>query len=114
MTFEDVRAVALVLPGVEDSTSYGTASLKVRGKFLARLKEDGERLVVKVGFDERDMLMAAEPETFFITEHYRAYPNMLVRLASVDPGTLRRLLVQTWRESAPKTLVKAFDAERGG
>ncbi len=110
MTFEEVRAIALALPGVEDATSYGTPALKVRGKLLARLKEDGETLVVKVGFDEREMLMEAAPAAFFITDHYRAHPWMLVRLASVEPGTLRRLLVQAWREVAPKMLVQAFDA----
>lgn len=114
MTFDEVRAVGLALPGVEDSTSYGTPALKVRGKFLTRLKEDGQSLVVKVGFDEREMLMEAEPATFYITDHYRAYPAMLVRLASVEPGTLRRLLLQTWRAAAPKTLVKAYDAANGG
>ncbi len=41
------------------------------------------------------MLMEAEPETFFITDHYRAWPYMLVRLESVAPGTLQRLLRQT-------------------
>ena len=35
MTFEHARVIAHQLPGVEDSTSYGTPALKVRGKLLA-------------------------------------------------------------------------------
>jgi hypothetical protein len=112
LSFDDVRAIALGLPGVEEGSSYGTPGFRVRGKLLARLKEDGTSLVVRISFDERELLMEAEPETFYITDHYRAWPTMLVRLSQVDPGTLKRLLVQHWREIAPKTLVKAYDAER--
>lgn len=41
-TFDTVREIALSLPGVEEGTSYGTAAFRVRGKFLARLREGGE------------------------------------------------------------------------
>jgi hypothetical protein len=112
LTFAEVRDMALALPGVEESTSYGTASLKLGKKMLARLKEDGETLVLKVGFDEREMLMEAEPAVFFITDHYRGYPNVLVRLAKVHPPTLRRLLEQAWREAAPKRLLRDFETRR--
>jgi hypothetical protein len=44
----------------------------VRGKFLARVRDDGETLVVKCGDDERDFRMQADPATFFTTDHYRA------------------------------------------
>jgi hypothetical protein len=53
--------------------------------------------------------MKAEPETFYITDHYRDYPAVLVRLANVDPGMLRHLLEQAWRQAAPKRLVAAYD-----
>ena len=109
MTFDEVRQLALAWPGVEDGSSYGTPALKVRGKLLCRLKEDGETLVVRVSFDEREMLMEAEPETFFITDHYKPWPSMLVRLNSVAPGTLSRLLRQTWREQASKRMLADYD-----
>ena len=113
MTYEDVRAFAFKLPGVTDGTSYGHSSLKAHGKFLTRLKEDGDSLVCPgVGFDEREMLMQAEPQTFYITDHYRNYPYVLIRLSRVEPGTVERLLERQWRTTAPKKLLKAFDAER--
>jgi hypothetical protein len=114
LTFTDVRDMALALPGVEESTSYGTPSLKLGKKMLARLKEDGETLILRIGFDERDMLMEAEPDIFFITDHYRGYPSVLVRLAKVYPPTLQRLLEQAWKEAAPKRLLRDFEARRGG
>ncbi len=109
VTFESVRRLALALPGVEEGLSYGTPGFRVRGKFLARLWEDGETLVVKCGDDERDFRMQSDPETFYSTEHYRGYPTVLIRLASVKPSVLAEVLEQAWRRSAPKRLVAEFD-----
>lgn len=95
------------LPGVEQGTSYGTPALKVRGKLLARLREDGETLVIKVTDDVRDALISADPETFFITDHYAGYPYLLVHLASVRHDALRELIEQAWRRVAPKRVVAA-------
>jgi hypothetical protein len=106
--------MAFAFPGVEEGTSYGTPALKVKGRLLVRLKEDGETLVVRVGIDERDMLIEADPDAFFVTEHYRAYPSVLARLSKVRPATLRRLIGQAWRDMAPKRLVRDFDTGRAG
>ena len=107
MTYDEIVKLALELPGAEESTSYGTPALKVAGKMLARKHQDGVSIVLRVSFDEREMLMEAEPATFYITDHYRNYPALLARIETVDPGTLKRLLEQTWREVAPKKLLKA-------
>jgi hypothetical protein len=94
-----------------EGTSYGTPAFKVGGKLLARLREDGESLVIRIGFLERDVQMRADPETFYITDHYLNYPAMLVRLPRVGAAKLRELLEQAWRLVAPKRLVQARDAE---
>ena len=104
VTLETVRALALALPETEEGTSYGTPAFRVHKKFFARLREDGETLVVKVDLDEREVLMEAHPEVFFITDHYRGYPLMLVRLPAVEREQLRELLEEAWRRSAPKKL----------
>jgi hypothetical protein len=114
VTLRTVRRLALALPGVEEGPCYGTPGFRVRGKFLARLREDGATLVVKCGDDERDFRMQADPGTFFITDHYRGYPAVLVRLASVRPADLRDVLEQAWRRSAPKRLVAEYDRGRSG
>ena len=64
----------------------------MRGKLIARLKEDGESLVVGTMFEEREEMMRAEPETYYITDHYLKYPWVLVRLPKVHPDALRDLL----------------------
>jgi hypothetical protein len=94
------------LPGVEESTSYGTPALKVAGKLVARLWDDGETLVLKCDPDERDLLIEAAPQTFFLTDHYRGYPWILVRLSQAPPQTLERLFTQAWRSTAPLKLRK--------
>ncbi len=113
INFESVRRLLLALPGVEEGPCFGTPGFRVRGKFFARLRDDGETLVVKCGDDERDLRMQADPETFFTTDHYRGYPTVLVRLARVDSRTLRGLLEAAWRRGAPKRLVAAHDAKGG-
>jgi len=112
VTFDTVRQIAGALPGVEEGTSYGTPALRVRGKFFVRLREDGESLVVKVGHDERDMLLAADPKVFFITDHYVGYPAVLVRLSVIDADLLRSVLEDAWRRVAPQRLVTAHDTQQ--
>jgi hypothetical protein len=97
MTFEDVRKIALKFPHVEDGTSYGTPALKVKKKFFVRLREDGDSLVIGVPFEERDALMAEQPETYYITDHYLKYPYVLVRLSKVSEDALRDLLKGAYR-----------------
>ena len=96
MTYEQMRKMALGMAGVEEGTSYGTAALKVRGNLMARLKEDGETLVLATTFEEREGLIAEEGETYFITDHYLNYPWVLVRLKKVKPEALRELLKRAW------------------
>jgi hypothetical protein len=97
LTFKDARRIALSLDNVEESTSYGTPAFKVGGKLIARLREDGESLVVGTTFEEREEMMAAEPETYYITDHYLKYPWVLVRLSRVHSDALRDLLSRAWR-----------------
>ena len=87
----------------------------MKGKFLTRLRpEDQSIVLVDVSFDEREMLMEAEPQTFHFTAHYKDYPAVLARLESLHPGSLRAFLERRWRNVAPKTVIKAYDAERSG
>ena len=59
--------------------------------------------------EERDVLLQMDPDVYFLTDHYRAYPAILVRLAQVRRGQLADLLELAWRAQAPKRLVAAFD-----
>jgi hypothetical protein len=110
ISFAEVCRLASALPGVSESTSYGTPALKVKGKLFARLKEDAETLVLKMDFVNRDLLIHSQPDLYFITDHYRDYEWMLVRLARVSKSEFQELLVDAWRLAAPRTLRAAYDA----
>ncbi|MGB7212672.1 MAG: MmcQ/YjbR family DNA-binding protein [Gemmatimonadales bacterium] len=111
MTPAAVRKAILDLPAVEEGRAYGTRGYKVKGKFLARFRDDETVLVLRCGFDERDFRLRADPVTFFVEPHYDGYPAVLVRIAKVRPAVLREVLIEAWRRQAPKRLVAAFDRE---
>lgn len=111
MTFDDVRKIALAWPEVEDGKSYGTPALKVRKKLLARLREDDETLVMLgVPLDEREMLIESQPKIFYVTDHYRDYPTVLIHLSKAKRGNIEPLLRRRWKELASKAAVKDYDA----
>jgi len=103
-TFDTVRTLAASLPGVEEGTSYGTAALKVRGKLFVRLKEDGETIVLRTDDFERAHMLQTHPKIFFITDHYRDWPWVLVRLKAVRRPMLKDLIEGAWQRAAPKSL----------
>ncbi len=115
MKEKDVEALILSFPEVERGTSYGSPSFKVAGKFFTRIRDEDDSIVLTdVGFDEREMLMEAEPKTYHLTPHYKDYPVVLARMKTIDKAALKAMLTRIWRRKAPKKLVKAFDAEQKG
>jgi hypothetical protein len=112
VTFETVREIAHELPGAVEGTSYGTPAFRVGGTLFVRQHQDGKSLVIKIDHDQRALRMSADPETFYITDHYRDSPWMLVGLATVDPDDLRDLLADSWQLSAPNRLLSARDSDQ--
>jgi hypothetical protein len=110
--FDAVRRLALSLPGVEEGTSYGTPAFRVGGRILARFHQDGESLVLKVEYAAREVLTGSHPETFYVTDHYRCYPLMLVRLKNVESGLLQGLIEDAWRGLASKRAIAEYEASR--
>jgi len=111
--WDDVVEIASRLPGVEVGTSYGTPSLKVRGKFMCRLRTDPDALVLRVvDMGEREALLQGQPDVFYTTPHYDGYPAVLVRLQDADLVELAELIEEAWRIRAPKRLIKEYDDSR--
>ncbi len=98
-------------PGVEESRSYGTPSLKVKRRFLRSEAEGG--LAIHCDMMEREMLMQAAPETFYITDHYASYPMVLINLDTARWEALPDIIERAWRMVATPKLVKEFE-ERSG
>ena len=115
--FDIVRTVGLLLPDVEAATKYdGSPVLKVQGCFMAGLatheSAEPETLVLRCGFEDRQRFLEDAPETYYVTEYYRRYPVVLVRLSRVDRGILRDLLSMSWRLTAAKRRFRPATEEK--
>lgn len=109
-TWKTVQKIAATLPDMEEGTSYGTPSFKVRGgKFMLRMRNDDEvatnTLVLRTS--EKEALLADDRGIFFSTPHYDDHPTILVRLAKVGERELRELVTEAWRLTAPARIRKA-------
>lgn len=106
--FDVVLDAARTLPAVDQATAWGASALKVRGKMLAcqaiHKSAEPNSIVVKIPFDQRDELIAAEPDVYYLTEHYVNYPSVLVRLSRIHRDALRDLLALACRcaDAKPK------------
>lgn len=101
MTFDDVRKMGLALPDVEESSAYGGFALKVRKTLFAcaaiNKSAEPNSLMVRLGMEERDKLLKARPDIYYVTPHYAPYPCVVVRLAKIPRNDLRELLGMSWR-----------------
>ena len=106
-------ALALGLPEVEETTSWGEPCLKAHKKLWVWWSPHEDAPVFKMAKEEREMLIEAEPETFFCTPHYQAHNLILMHPENLDMAWVKHTLVRTWRAQSPKRFLKAYDAEHG-
>lgn len=106
VTFATVRQIGRTLPGVEESTTYGSPALKLKGVLLACIaihrSAEPNSLAVRVALDQRDTLLAEAPDVYYVTPHYVDHPFVLVRMGRVRPDALEDLLVSARRLAAAK------------
>jgi hypothetical protein len=99
---EDVRRVALALPGVVERVSWGQPAWFAR-TLMARMWDEG---ILTVKTEEREALAAGAPTTFFWTPHHERSPRLvLVRLDQVSTDELAELITESYRiAGVPKGL----------
>ncbi len=104
--FDLVRKLAMNLPDVEEGTIHGAPSWKLHGKLLAcpaiHRSAEPNSLLVKIAPQERTQLLSAEPATYYVTDHYRKDPVILVRLSTIDRKSLQALLKGAWLFASEK------------
>lgn len=110
--FEKLRKAAGALPEVEDHIWYGTPALKVGKRSFCRVK-DADTVVLLLDMEEKEMLMAAAPDLFFETDHYRGWPAVLLRIHDVSAEELAHRLERAWLRVAPKKLAQAWRQRAG-
>ncbi len=107
MTWEDVVAYAVTLPEVAETTSYGTPSLKVAGKLMARLRSEAEGgLAVKCSAIDKVALVGGDDPAYYTTPHFDGYNYVAVNLDLAQPDELFELIADAWHIAAPATLRK--------
>jgi hypothetical protein len=60
------------------------------------IREIALALAVRIDFDQRAKLLAADPSVCYVTDHYMNYPTVLVRLSRIDRESLTDLLGLAW------------------
>jgi hypothetical protein len=112
---EAARRIAASLPEAEDNSTADSLAFSVHGKGFAwswKERVDPKRprrsrldvLALRCPPEEKDAILASDPEKFFNEDHYRGFPAVLVRLEKVGEKELRALLTAAWRCQAPKSL----------
>ena len=105
--FARVQQIGLTLPDVTAATGYdGSPRLHIGGCFMAGLathpSAEPESLVVRATSDERELLVEDAPQTYYLTDYYRKYAVVLIRLAHIDEEALREMLSISRRLTLPK------------
>ncbi len=105
--FDVVKELGCSLPNVEATTKYdGSPVLKTHGAFMAGLavhaSAEPDTLIVRTKLEEREGLLEDAPETYYVTDYYRRYPVVLVRLSRLNRDALRELLTGSWQMTVEK------------
>ncbi len=114
--FDAVRGIGLSLPDVEESTIHRSPALKLRGKLLTCIpvhrSAEPDSLAVCIDFEKRSVLLSSTPDIYYLTDHYREHPVVLVRLSRIGLGELRNLLEMAWQFVNAQARDRARSARR--
>ena len=110
ITADELRQVVRSLPEAEERETWGHPTFRVRDRMFAAMSDDGQEASVKATRQEQAALVSAAPETFGIPAYVGRHGWVSIQLATVDPAEVRELIVEAWRQTAPKRLVAAYDS----
>lgn len=111
--FEPIKNIALTFPGTEESTSHeNTPSIKVRGKLMCRLHENGEFFAIHFDLDKRDEYLESYPEIFHLPNHYKPYPYICMWTHSYNKKLLSEILELSWKALASKKQIKEWETTK--
>ena len=105
-----LRRTALSFPEAEEVETWGQATFRVRKKMFCILSTDGSRASLKATLESQSELIAADPDVYGIAPYVGRHGWVVVDVPLADAGEVAELLEDGWRLTAPKTVVRAFDA----
>ena len=113
LTSAEAWKIILALPGAEERLWFNQPSGFIHDRFLSKVHKKEEAVTLQVGSMEmRDMMLEAEPELFYITDHYRKFPFVLVRLSALTKTVLKEMLVGRAAQLAAMPVKKARRAAK--
>jgi hypothetical protein len=87
------RQIILAIPGTEERLWFHQPAVFLHDRFLAKTHHKEDAVTLQVGSMEmRDMMLEAEPKLFYITDHYRKFPFVLIRLSALSNTVLKEIL----------------------
>jgi len=110
VTGEAARRLALGFPEAVEKETWGHPTFRVRDKMFMAMDEDGTSVTVKASKEAQAALVGSEPETFSVPAYVGQHGWVAVRLDRVDREELAELIDEAWRMTAPKRVVKAYEA----
>jgi hypothetical protein len=111
-TFEDVRRISLSLPEAEEILTWETdVTFRVRSKIFAIGGDGADHVSIKATPAAQADLIDRDPETFASAAYVGRFGWVTVDLRRIDDETLRTLLREAWRLTAPKRVVTAATLE---
>ena len=111
MTAGDFRRLALELPQATEWAQMGQPDFRVGGKTFASLWPAGERGILKLTQEQQEMLVSAEPELFAPVSGVMGRKGWTrMEFDAADEVTAKSVLGMAWRNTAPKRLAAAHEA----
>ena len=108
MTEAEFRALCLALPEVVEGFNMGSTFFKANGKDLARLLGGDRAMFTGVPVEEVEMLVEAEPATFWADSHYKNARCLVAHLGPLTPDVARAFLERRFRAVAKRSVLKAW------
>ena len=105
MRIDAVRRFALSLPEVTEEPHFHFSSFRIRGKIFATVPPDEKHLHIFAGDEQRDLMVATEPQAYEKLWWGKKVVGLKVALAKAKSGDVRELLQSAWRKKAPKRLL---------
>ena len=104
-TLQDVRAIALALPEVEEHVTWGTdVNFRIRNKMFAIGGEGSDGIAIKASLTTQTDLIDLDPDTFSRAAYVGRFGWVNVRLERIDRPLLEKLVRDAWRSTAPAKL----------
>lgn len=111
MAHADLRKLALALPDAEEIETWGHPTFRVRNKMFAGMAADGSTCSLKASPEEQRACVGSDPDTFFVPKYVGKHGWIGINLDRVEADELEELVTEAWRMTAPKRLLKVWDAE---